>query len=127
VICDGVGTHIGFAVLQTAVELGLEVVPRVSPLSSRVQGEDTVNFSALKVKSLPLHIAKIVFVSFNICTSLTCYCMAHEGNMEKRQARDASGNQHQRERQHALTTSTPQVQTLRTVVSNKYRIRISCR
>jgi hypothetical protein len=42
--------------------------------------------------------------------------MAQAGRMEEDQARDASGDQHRRERQHALTTSTPQVQTLRTNV-----------
>jgi hypothetical protein len=31
VICARVGTHIGFAVLETAVELGLEVVLRLCP------------------------------------------------------------------------------------------------
>jgi hypothetical protein len=57
VICDGVGTHIGFAVLETAVELGLEVVLRVPHLSIRLQGEDTANFSVLKVKLSTHHIA----------------------------------------------------------------------
>jgi hypothetical protein len=36
--------------------------------------------------------------------------------MEEDQAQDASGDQHRQERQHALTTSTPQVQKLRTNV-----------
>ena len=50
VICDGVGTHIGLAVLEAALELGIEVILRVPHLSYRLQGEDTVNFSVLKVK-----------------------------------------------------------------------------
>jgi hypothetical protein len=57
VICDGMGTHIGFAVLETAVELGLEVVLHVPHLSFRLQGEDTVNFSVLKVNLFTHHIA----------------------------------------------------------------------
>jgi hypothetical protein len=116
VICDGVGTHIGFVVLETAVELGLEVVMRVSHLSFRMQGEDTMNFSVLKVKLLPHHIAQRVLVSYNICTLLTLYFMAHAGKMDEDQTRDASGDQHRRERQHALTTSTHEVQTLLTNV-----------
>jgi hypothetical protein len=58
-ICDGVGTHIGFDVLETAVELGLGVVLRVPHLSFRLQGKDTHNFFVLKLKILPRHIAKI--------------------------------------------------------------------
>jgi hypothetical protein len=49
VICDGVGTHIGFSVLEAAVELGIEIVLRVPHLSFRLHGEDTVNFGVLKV------------------------------------------------------------------------------
>ena len=52
VICDGVGTHIGLSVLEAAVELGIEVVLRVPHLSFRLQGEDTVIFSVLKVRTL---------------------------------------------------------------------------
>jgi hypothetical protein len=107
VICDGVGTHIGFAVLETEVEFGLEVV---------LQGEDIVSFSVLKVKLLTHHITQIVLLCFNTCTLLTCYFMAHASRMEEDRTRDASGDQHLRQRQHALTTSTPQVQTLRTNV-----------
>jgi hypothetical protein len=65
-ICDGVGTHIEVAVLETAVELDLEVVLRVPHLSFRLQGEDTVNFSVLKVKILPHHIANIFLVYCDI-------------------------------------------------------------
>jgi hypothetical protein len=36
--------------------------------------------------------------------------------MEDDKVRDASGDQHRRKRQHTLTPSTPQVQTLRTNV-----------
>jgi hypothetical protein len=43
-MCDWVGTHIGFVVLETAVELGLEIVLRVPYLSFCLQGEDTVTF-----------------------------------------------------------------------------------
>jgi hypothetical protein len=58
VICDGVGTHIGFAVLEIAVELSFEVVLGVPHLWFRPRGEDNVNFSvSLKVRLLPRHIA----------------------------------------------------------------------
>ena len=50
VFCDGVGTHLGFIVLETAVENGLEIVLRVPHLSYRLQGEDTVNFGPFKVR-----------------------------------------------------------------------------
>ena len=48
-ICDGVGTHIGFSVLEVAVQKGMEEALRVPHLSFRLQGEDTVNFGVLKV------------------------------------------------------------------------------
>ena len=50
VVCDGVGTHTGLAVLKRAVELGLEVLLRVPNLSFVLQGEDTVNFKTVKVR-----------------------------------------------------------------------------
>ena len=50
VICDGVGTHLGYNVLQQAIEMGLEIVLRVPHLSHILQGEDTVNFKELKAR-----------------------------------------------------------------------------
>jgi hypothetical protein len=49
VICDGVGTPIGFSLLEAAVELGIEIVLRVPHLNFRFWGGDTVNFGVLKV------------------------------------------------------------------------------
>ena len=49
VFCDGVGTHIGFTMLEAAVNNGLEIALRVPHLSFRLQGEDTENFGPLKV------------------------------------------------------------------------------
>jgi hypothetical protein len=49
VICDEIGTHIGFSVLEAALELEIELVLRVAHLSLRLQGEDTVNSRVLKV------------------------------------------------------------------------------
>lgn len=48
IICDGVGTHIGHKVVETAIKLGMEIVLRVPHLSFALQGEDTVNFRVLK-------------------------------------------------------------------------------
>jgi hypothetical protein len=48
VICDGVGTPIGYNVLMTALGLGIEVLLRVPNLSFALQGEDLVNFKELK-------------------------------------------------------------------------------
>jgi len=44
IICDGVGTHLGYHVLKKALELGMEIIMRVPHLSFALQGEDTVNF-----------------------------------------------------------------------------------
>jgi hypothetical protein len=43
-----VGTHIGYSVVKTAVDLGLEILLRVPHLSFALQGEDFVNFKELK-------------------------------------------------------------------------------
>ena len=43
-ICDGVGTHLGYHVVKMAIELGIEIMLRVPHLSFVLQGEDTVNF-----------------------------------------------------------------------------------
>lgn len=50
VVCDGVGTHHAFPVLEAAVDMGIEILLRVPHLSHRLQGEDTVNFGTLKVR-----------------------------------------------------------------------------
>jgi hypothetical protein len=44
IICDGVGTHLGYHVVKMAIELGIEILLRVPHLSFVLQGEDTVNF-----------------------------------------------------------------------------------
>ncbi len=43
VICDGVGTHLGYYVVMKALELGLEILLRIPHLSHILQGKDTVN------------------------------------------------------------------------------------
>jgi hypothetical protein len=48
VIWDGVGTHLGYAVVMKALDLGLEILVRVPHLSHIFEGEDTVNFKELK-------------------------------------------------------------------------------
>ncbi len=48
VICDGVGTHLGYKVVMKALELALEMFVRVPHLSHILQGEDTVNIKVLK-------------------------------------------------------------------------------
>ena len=48
VICDGFGTHLGYGIVMKALELGLEILVRLSHLSHIFQGEDTVNFKMLK-------------------------------------------------------------------------------
>lgn len=50
IICDGVGSHLTLAVLERAVELGMEILLRVPNLSFILQGEDTVNFKELKAE-----------------------------------------------------------------------------
>lgn len=50
VICDGVGVHIGFRVLQECIKHGIEVLLRVPNLSCKLQGEDLINFLFLKVR-----------------------------------------------------------------------------
>ena len=44
VVCDGVGSHLCFSVVEKAIELGMEILLRVPNLSYILQGEDTVNF-----------------------------------------------------------------------------------
>ena len=44
IICDGVGTHLGYSVVKKAVDLGMEILLRVPHLSFVLQGEDTINF-----------------------------------------------------------------------------------
>ena len=48
VICNGVGTHLGYSVVKKAVEMVLAIVLRVPHLSHIMQGEDTVNTKELK-------------------------------------------------------------------------------
>ncbi len=73
VICDGVGTHLAYAVVKRAVELGLEIVVRAPHLSNVLQGEDTVNFKVSAIDIIILascvalvivdHVA-VIFVAF---------------------------------------------------------------
>ncbi len=49
IICDGVGNHHGYEVVNKAIALGMEILLRVPHLSFVLKGEDTVNF---KVKCL---------------------------------------------------------------------------
>ena len=49
IFCDGVGTHLGITVLETALEMGCEIILRVPHLSFVLQGEDTISFGPLKV------------------------------------------------------------------------------
>ncbi len=44
IICDGVGTHLGYQVVKKAIELRMDIMLRVPLLSFVLQGEDTVNF-----------------------------------------------------------------------------------
>jgi hypothetical protein len=46
IICDGVETHLSYAIVERAVKLGLEIMLRVPHLSKVLQEEDTVNFKA---------------------------------------------------------------------------------
>ena len=50
IICDGVGTHLGYHVVKKTIDFGMEILLRVPHLSFVLQGEDTVNF---KMKYLP--------------------------------------------------------------------------
>ena len=44
IICDGVGTHLGYHVVKMAIELGIEILLRVKHLSFMLKGEGTVTF-----------------------------------------------------------------------------------
>ena len=50
IVCDGVGTHLCFTVIEKAIELGMEILLRVPNLSFVLQGEDTVNFKEVKAE-----------------------------------------------------------------------------
>lgn len=56
IFCDGVGTHLGIAVLEAALELGVEICMPVPHLSHILQGEDTVNFGPLKVHAMQCNV-----------------------------------------------------------------------
>ncbi len=109
VICDGVGTHIGLVVLETALELGLEIILRVPHLSFRLQGEDTVNFSILKVSMLlALNYVQPIFSNARYL---------HVGAMEGLEKKDAQGDQPGRVWKHAYQATAPQVRALHEDVS----------
>ncbi len=44
IVCDGVGSHLCYSVIEKAIELGMEILLRVPNLNYVLQGEDTVNF-----------------------------------------------------------------------------------
>jgi hypothetical protein len=46
-ICDCVGTHLGY-VVHKSLDLGMEILVRVPDFSFALHGEDTVNFKELK-------------------------------------------------------------------------------
>ena len=50
IICDDIGTYLGYEVRKKTIELGMEILLRVPHVSFVLQCENTVNF---KVKYLP--------------------------------------------------------------------------
>jgi hypothetical protein len=44
IVCDGVGSHLCYNVIEKAIELGMEILLRVPNLGFVLQGEDTVDF-----------------------------------------------------------------------------------
>jgi hypothetical protein len=44
IICDGVGTHLGYNVVKKAIDLEMEILLRIPHLSFVLQGEDTMDF-----------------------------------------------------------------------------------
>ena len=44
IVCDGVGSHLCFTVVEKAIELGIEILLRVPNPSYVLQGEGTLNF-----------------------------------------------------------------------------------
>ena len=48
IICDGVGTRLGYSVVTRAIELDMKILLRVPHLSFAIQDEDTHNFKELK-------------------------------------------------------------------------------
>jgi hypothetical protein len=64
IICDGVGTHLGYNVVRKAIDLGMEILLRFPHPSFVLQGEDTMNF---KVKTTRL-------LRLCLCFCCCCYC-----------------------------------------------------
>ena len=126
VFCDGVGTHLGITVLETAIELGLEIVLRVPHLSFRLQGEDTHNFGPMKVSvnpppphtphthTLPITVAGITTTTTTICLWCRrsggtrregCWCNSRMREEEERMQREqADGRQRAAKKKRAGVT-----------------------
>jgi hypothetical protein len=47
IICDGIGTHLGYHVGKKAINMGMEIMLRVPDLCFVLEGEDTINFKVL--------------------------------------------------------------------------------
>jgi hypothetical protein len=73
IVCDGVGTHLGYSVVKKAVDPGMEVMLRVPHLNYLLQGEDTMNFT---VSYCPLDDsdAFCCFCCCRCCCCCCCYC-----------------------------------------------------
>ena len=50
IVCDGVGTHICYDVIERAIKFGMEILLRVPNLSFALQGEDLINFKETKAE-----------------------------------------------------------------------------
>ena len=50
IVCDGVGTHLCYQVIERAIKCGLEILLRVPNLSFVLQGEDVINFKDTKAE-----------------------------------------------------------------------------
>ena len=50
IVCDGVGTHICYEVIERAIKGGMEILLRVPNLSFALQGEDIENFKDTKAE-----------------------------------------------------------------------------
>jgi hypothetical protein len=71
VMCDGVGSHLCYNVIEKAIEMGMEILLRVPYLSYIVQGEDIVNF---KVTSLLLLLMMLLMLLLFLLVLLLLFC-----------------------------------------------------
>jgi hypothetical protein len=89
IVCDGVGTHLGYSVVKKAVDMGMEILLRVPHLSYLLQGEDTMNFkvsycppddfdasfvSIVVVVVIVADAADVVVVVAVVVVVVACYC-----------------------------------------------------